>query len=283
MNPPRNIPEDTCERYYDYLRSLSDLVVLMSNPRLICMDEQNAARALGIARRGYVLQNGLTATPIQNNMMEFFGLLSFIDSQAFGDESSFKLQYLRLAEEGKFEELRSRIAPFCHRTLRRQVAEYIRYTKRICFTQAFEPGEDVDGLEEDIEEWESDEPEVKPDAARLKVEIEELKGFRDRARAIRDNAKGLKLLTALERGFAELDRLGAEQKAIIFTESGKTQAYLFGILAKTSYKDSIVLFNGTNTDPGSKAIYREWLDERKGSDQVSGSQGEDHDRHRGRR
>jgi CubicO group peptidase (beta-lactamase class C family) len=26
VNPTRNIPEDACERYYDYLRSFSDLV-----------------------------------------------------------------------------------------------------------------------------------------------------------------------------------------------------------------------------------------------------------------
>jgi adenine-specific DNA-methyltransferase len=282
----------------------------------------------------------LTATPLQNNMMELFGLLSFIDSQAFGDEASFRLQYLRLAEEGKFEELRKRIAPFCQRTLRRQVAEYIRYTKRICFTQAFEPGEDeqrlyddisawlqrpelfalpagqrqlvtlilrkllasstyaiagafdtmitrleklkldleteelsadVDGLDEDIEEWEDDESGIPANPGRLAIEIKELKDFRDRARVIRDNAKGLKLLSALEKGFEELKRLGAEQKAIIFTESRKTQAYIFDILAESPYKDSVVLFNGTNADQESKAIYKEWLEENKGSDRTSGS------------
>jgi adenine-specific DNA-methyltransferase len=287
----------------------------------------------------------LTATPLQNSMMELFGLLSFIDPQAFGDESSFKLQYLRLAEEGKFEELRKRIAPFCFRTLRRQVIEYIRYTKRICITQTFEPGEDeqglyddisawlqrpellalppgprqlmtlllrkllasstyaiagafdttiarlegkkegleaaqfideIDGLDEDIEEWaDEDSPATKVDPLRLGAEIEELKAFRDRARAIGDNAKGLKLLTALGLGFTELARLGAEEKAIIFTESRKTQNYILGILSQSPYAGEVVLFNGTNSDAASKAIYREWLAANKGSDRVSGSPSSD--------
>jgi hypothetical protein len=56
------------------------------------------------------------------------------------------------------------------------------------------------------------------------------------------------LLTALDRAFSELERLGAAKKAIIFTESKRTQEYLLSLLADTSYGEGIVLFNGTNSD-----------------------------------
>jgi len=42
--------------------------------------------------------------------------------------------------------------------------------------------------------------------------------------------------------------IGAEQKAIIFTESRRTQSYLLRVLADSPWKDGIVLFNGSNTD-----------------------------------
>ena len=71
--------------------------------------------------------------------------------------------------------------------------------------------------------------------------------------------------------FAKAKDLGAEQMAIIFTESRKTQAYLLRVPANSSYADGVVLFNGTNTDAGSKRIYANWIERHKGSDRVSGS------------
>src|SRR5690606_29510601 len=59
----------------------------------------------------------------------------------FGDAKSFRSQYARLTGEGQFEELKHRLQPVCHRTLRRQVLEYIRYTNRIPITQEFVPTE----------------------------------------------------------------------------------------------------------------------------------------------
>ncbi len=79
-------------------------------------------------------------------------------------------------------------------------------------------------------------------------EIAELRHFKMLATNIRDNAKGKALLTALDRAFAELERLGAARKAIIFTESKRTQDYLLNLLAETPYGDGIVLFNGSNSD-----------------------------------
>jgi hypothetical protein len=65
--------------------------------------------------------------------------------------------------------------------------------------------------------------------------------------------------------------LGADEKAIIFTESRRTQDCLLRVLADSSFSDGIVLFNGTNTDERSKAIYAEWLQRHQGSDRVTGS------------
>ncbi len=84
----------------------------------------------------------LTATPLQNSLMELYGLVSFIDDYIFGDIKSYKNQFARLNNEVNFDELKARIAPICKRTLRRQVLEYIKYTNRIPITQEFVPTKD---------------------------------------------------------------------------------------------------------------------------------------------
>jgi SNF2 family DNA or RNA helicase len=84
----------------------------------------------------------LTATPLQNSLLELYGLVSIIDDYAFGDLKSFKSQYGRLAETGAFDELKSRLAPICKRTLRKQVIEYINYTNRIPLVEEFYPFDD---------------------------------------------------------------------------------------------------------------------------------------------
>lgn len=284
----------------------------------------------------------LTATPLQNSAMELFGLLSFIDSRSFGSEESFRSQYLSLADSGRFQELRKRIEPFFYRTLRRQVLEYIKYTKRIALTETYAPGteeqsfyddftawlsrkdlfsvpasqralltlvlhkllasstfavqnaldrieqrltdlsaelefdtvlEDLDGMGEEAEEWEEDDGDSTklPDPVAVARELAEVRDFKRRVRAIGSNAKGDKLLTALELGFRKMRDLGAADKAIIFTESKRTQRYLADILADSPYAGSVVLFNGENRDPESKRIYKAWLAENQSSDRVTGS------------
>lgn len=140
---------------------------------------------------------------------------------------------------------------------------------------AEELDEDYESLDETAEEWEDQEQGTKA-ASRaerdaIAQEIEELRHFRTLATNIRDNAKGKALLTALDRAFAELDRLGAARKAIIFTESKRTQEYLLNLLADTPYGDGIVLFNGTNSDQRAQAIYRDWLKRHEGTDRITGS------------
>ena len=79
------------------------------------------------------------------------------------------------------------------------------------------------------------------------------------------------MLQALKVAFAKLDELGAAKKAIIFTESRRTQDYLMGLLAATPYHDGVVLFNGTNNDAASKRIYADWMKRHVGTDRITGS------------
>jgi len=95
----------------------------------------------------------LTATPLQNSLMELYGLVSIIDDFAFGDAKSFKAQYARLVGDRQFSELKARLKPICHRTLRRQVLEYIRYTNRIPITQEFTPTEEEQILYEMVSDY----------------------------------------------------------------------------------------------------------------------------------
>ena len=96
------------------------------------------------------------------------------------------------------------------------------------------------------------------DIKRLKKEIEALEGFIVKAQSIKTESKAQALLTALEEAFKKLQSQGAEQKALIFTESIKTQAYVKDFLEANGYKDRIVLFNGIANEPQTKEIYQQW-------------------------
>lgn len=91
----------------------------------------------------------LTATPLQNTLLELYGLVSIIDDYSFGDLKSFKTQYSRVtstADAEAFTELKERLKPICKRTLRRQVLEYIRYTNRIALVEEFYPTDEEQKL-----------------------------------------------------------------------------------------------------------------------------------------
>jgi adenine-specific DNA-methyltransferase len=47
------------------------------------------------------------------------------------------------------------------------------------------------------------------------------------------------------------------------------------VLADSQFKDGIVLFNGTNTDVNSRALYTAWLEKHAGTDRVTGSKSAD--------
>ncbi len=295
----------------------------------------------------------LTATPLQNSLLELFGLVSFIDEHTFGDLKSFREQFANLNQEQVFHTLKARLKPVCHRTLRRQVTAYIPYTKRLPLVEEFTPEEsedrlyhlvseylqrdnlqalpasqrslmtlvlrkllasstfaiagaltsisnrlklklgkqepaeslanenlldeldqDYEALDETAEEWADDEPAellTENDRKAIEQEIVELDTFAVLATSIDHNAKGKALLKALKVAFAKAKELGGAEKAIIFTESRRTQSYLLRLLADSPFRDGIVLFNGTNTDDRSKLIYKQWLERHQGTDRISGS------------
>ncbi|MBI2326338.1 DEAD/DEAH box helicase [Candidatus Collierbacteria bacterium] len=145
--------------------------------------------------------------------------------------------------------------------------------------------QNFEGFEDMSEEWiddeEGDEDEEtskkakvysKDDIPLMEQEKKDLEKFRDLAKAIFTNSKGDALLIALKKGFEMTKELGAKQKAIIFTESTITQRYLSEtLLPENGYQDKIVLFNGSNNDPKSKEVYKNWLEKNKDTDKLTGS------------
>lgn len=300
----------------------------------------------------------LTATPLQNSLLELFGLVSIIDDYVFGDVKSFKQQYSHL-NETTFAELKERLKPICKRTLRKDVLEYIKYTNRIAVLQEYYPTDpeqrlynlvsdylqklnlyalpvsqrklmtlilrkllasssyaisdtlfrlqqkldnmirlqsiayqkdedietDYEAYDETEDEWYDDENDTfltpihqlsTEDIEAIKAEIQELSTISKLAFSIKENSKGTALLTALKTGFVELDRQkGANKKAIIFTESRRTQNYLLGLLESNGYKEQVVLFNGTNNNDDAKRIYKDWLVKHAGTDRISGAKSAD--------
>lgn len=104
----------------------------------------------------------------------------------------------------------------------------------------------------------------------IKAEIDELHSFVELARSITVNQKALKLNDALDQGFARLREIGAPEKAIIFTESTVTQAYLAQHLRESGHGEGLVLFNGSNDSPETTVIYQAWLERNKDSDLITG-------------
>lgn len=341
-----------CKSKAEFIKGINwDLVVLDEAHRLrnVYKTSNKIARAIKDA----IFENNkllLTATPLQNSLLELYGLVSFIDEHAFGDFTSFKSKFSKITSDDQFYELKQRLAPICKRTLRRQVLQYIKYTNRIAIREEFIPNDDeqklydlvsnylqrknlfalpnsqrqlitlvlrkllasstfaiagaldsiisrlkktldtkepkVD-LEEDVsdnletvseiaEEWDEDQAEEdaplnEEDLKAVKEEIVELESFKSLAVSIMNNAKGEKLLDALSAGFNKMNEFGASPKALIFTESRRTQDYLLKLFEETEHKGKVVLFNGSNSDTKSLSIYKAWFEKNKGTDKVTGS------------
>jgi ERCC4-related helicase len=109
------------------------------------------------------------------------------------------------------------------------------------------------------------------DKTNIENEIIKLKEFLVLANSIEHNEKGEKLIMALETGFQKLKELGANQKALIFTESTRTQQYLFERLSKEKYKNKILLFNGNNNDELSTKIYKDWVNDKNNYGKLTNS------------
>lgn len=338
---------------------------------LIVMDEAHKLRNCyrESNRLGQAIRNAtegrkkilLTATPLQNSLVELYGLATLIDERLFGDLPSFRTQFANAG--GDLPALRERLATFCHRTLRSQVLEYVKYTQRRLLTRPFTPteqehklyetvsaylqredcyalphgqrhllvllvrkvlssspralagtlemmrdrllriqedaknnaslfdqllaGEELDGdlldeLLEDAEDAEISEDEAPPetesaeepiDPAKLKREIAELEDYIRWARSIGVDTKSLTLLKALEIGFEQMTGMSppAPRKAVIFTESRRTQVFLKEFLEANGHAGKVVTFNGSNNDPDSKQIFESWAAKNRDTGRMTGS------------
>ena len=278
----------------------------------------------------------LTATPIQNNLMELFGLSTILDEYAFGDIQSFKNNYIKNED---FPDLKERMKLFVNRTLRKDVKAYINYTERHTITRKFRANdeeqrvyelisdflsgenkfsvpsaqsqlitlvirkilasstksakatfekilerlykvqnenkvEDIDFedddlmtiIEEEMEEFEyemgienSNISDEVLDKIQLKKEIEDIKNIVSEIEKLKEETKPRELLSALQDGFENLKKVGANKKALIFTENKRTQDFLKNYLEENGYKGKVVLFNGSNSSQEVKVIYENWL------------------------
>ena len=108
------------------------------------------------------------------------------------------------------------------------------------------------------------------DLDKLREEIRTIEGFIETALKIQYDSKSEALLQALDQSFQMLPKTGAKRKALIFTESTRTQHYLKDYLNQHGYAGKIVTFNGSNNDPDSNAIYDAWLSENAYNGKASG-------------
>lgn len=296
----------------------------------------------------------LTATPLQNSLIEIYGLATLIDENIFGEKTAFSSQYMRAGAD--HSHLRQRLRHFCKRTLRRDVSEYINYTDRKALTQPFEPtdqeqafyeavsafiqredlyclperrrhllvlilrkllassseaiigtlqsllrglhdlrdgkkpgyslidditsdseaaSELLDELLDQIDEAEtqaeqsSELPQISITA--LISEIADLESLITQGLRISIETKTKELLSALRLGFEKMVGMGANERALIFTESRRTQDALALYLEENGYRGKVILFNGSNSDPQATAIYDQWLAANADTDRATGS------------
>ncbi|MFA4943541.1 MAG: SNF2-related protein [Lentisphaeria bacterium] len=311
----------------------------------------------------------LTATPLQNSLLELYGLCWLVDGHIFGDAAAFRSMYANAGSD--LEGLRDRLGAFCQRTLRRNVTEFVRYTARHLITRPFTPTEAeqrlyeevsaylrrpdsyalperqrhlitmlvrkvlasspqalagtleklrdrllcrresclkdagaaelliqgetlddeiLDELIEDAEEAAVEQenaetaagqalaemagtqpPASRVDLKKLAAETGELTRFITWARGIGVDTKAKALLKALEIGFAEMAKRGAARKAVVFTESRRTQQFVKAFLEANGHAGRVLSFNGSNKDADTAARYQRWLAENRDSGRATGS------------
>ena len=113
------------------------------------------------------------------------------------------------------------------------------------------------------------------DRQKLREEIDILQRLATWARSIGIDTKTQTLLKALDIGFEQMATTGAARKALIFTESRRTQEYLKTFLESHGYRGQVVLFNGTNGGPEATAIYERWVEKNRDTGRSSGSRAVD--------
>lgn len=305
----------------------------------------------------------LTATPLQNNLEELYGIASFIDDKLLGSPYSFKTKFIQPIKDRselatlRLEELRAlirgeesddplSISGVITRTLRKQVLEYVQFTDRTSMTFDFTPTDEevelyekvsaylqrpdvaaitatqrnlmvlvyrkllasssfaiADTLkklsenlknelnlrkeeaivkesnpestadEEFLEEFgefelEGIEKNQKKEKQRvddafsdddIKKEIKELEEYYSLATKIKENTKGKALINALLQLFKQAREKKWPGKAVVFTESTRTQDYLSKLLKEAGI--SFTEFNGSNNSPEAREAFNRWKKE----------------------
>lgn len=300
-----------------------------------------------MSRAIYELTSGipklmLTATPIQNNLMDIYGLAQFIDERIFYSKSAFRSRYI---QHEQYSELRYQLSLIVQRTLRSEVAEYLRYPKRREITVDFElslpeielymrvdeylkrpilfalPNSrrglitsvirkllasssvavaetfkvlkerlvklressmvetseesldyffkfiDEDDLEEDDDDSCQEELYTRDKVNEyIQEEIDQIDVIIKSAENIKRNSKLDALKQALKIAVDNQDQMDIPHKAIIFTESVRTQQYLYDELTKAGYKDQILVYNGSSGNPVTKEVYKAWKAKHRGEE-----------------
>lgn len=235
---------------------------------LVVIDE--AHRLRNVYKPGNVIANTLklalagkdklllTATPLQNSLLELFGLVSFIDEHTFGDLKSFREQFANLSQEQVFNTLKARLRPVCHRTLRRQVLPYIKYTQRLPLVQEFTPEESEDRLYHLVSDYlQRDNLQALPASQRTLMTLVLRKLLASSTFAIAGA-----LISIANRLRGKLRK----QEPVVSWEDELDQDY--EALDETAEE-------WDNSDDGSKQIYAAWLEHHQGSDRVTSSRSAD--------
>lgn len=275
----------------------------------------------------------LTATPMQNTLLDMYGLVQYIDERIFYSKAVFSERYMR---NENYLALKDSLSTVIQRTLRKEVAEYIQFSERKEMTIDFElspqeielyvminnylrkevlyalpnshrtlitsvirkllasssmavaetfkvlkgrlevlkkttrketADESIDFFLSffDDDEIETDEESRQDELyTREKVnefiqhEIDEIDAIIYKAESISKNAKMTALKQAVEKTFRFQSEGGMRQKIVIFTESIRTQQYIFDELSTTGYEGQILKFNGNSNDNITKQIYKAW-------------------------
>jgi ERCC4-related helicase len=276
----------------------------------------------------------LTATPLQNNLRELYALSQYIDERIFVSEKTFNAMYVKPED---YKGLRETIAPILHRTLRKEVAEYMSFSQRDCMAIDFKLSRDEailyqlandylqrpmlyavsgknnalvkmvvrkllasssyavietfevlrerlkvlkqstrveradislksffsliddedddstgDDVEEDIEQIERERY-----RAEIDNELAAVDNIITMAAKIKTNSKINAVIEAVKFAFEYHRENGFAEKALIFTESKRTQKYILEALTSAGF-DGIIVFNGEMNDHETKKIYNAW-------------------------
>lgn len=282
----------------------------------------------------------LTATPMQNTLLDMFGLVQFIDDRIFLNRKVFSQRYIKNQD---YAELKMMLEPVLQRTLRSEVANYLQFKSRIGMTVDFSltPMEGVlyklvndylkkkilyaipssnrnlitivirkllassssavaktfevlkerllelkettrtESVNRSLEYFSNfldDDFEVEEVSETIELynrdkvnefiqhEIDEIDEIITIASKIQNNAKLNALKKALQIAFNRQREIGISEKVVVFTESVRTQSYLFEELSSIGYDNSILMFNGNMLDNKTKEIYRAWKSKNYGKE-----------------